>query len=530
MSRIKKQHQQHSPTIPDFQCLSDFPSRARHLPCNSQEFSSGRPKPTPFCHSDSVLTPATAASADANTHAIRRALEPVECPTRPAAHCTAAIRELSASNDTPINMFFILRSTIKACLFLSFFISNLNSSKASIQLLKFTPFNFAIIVKTPENRSTETAKKRTKESSLSSKASSQIFRSCRRSKNPINSRLTTLESSLQNTTTAATNSHAESIQKQLSLTHLDTTSRLNTLKSQLCTVPSICSKSREPLSKTPNEIITQIFSWIDSRHVFKYRRLSKRVDCILQTAHFAVLNQTNFDGMIREELKNCLKIDYTAVKTALMAFLGDGFSDGPGFFSNGLRSVNQCVERLMIYGVCGPTPKEISRLTLLKELEIHVSVLGVIPSEICGLVNLRYLVMTDCQLAGVWPEEFVLLVSLVYLNLGCNQLEGPLPANLGNFGKLTWLFLNGNRFSGQLPESIGNLLNLKGLKLSDNKLTGAVPNSLGNLTVLASLEMYNNNLSGSLPSSLKQLMQLRVCDFRDNPDLVCDFKMFGLRM
>ncbi|KAI9334532.1 hypothetical protein BDR26DRAFT_557623 [Obelidium mucronatum] len=378
----------------------------------------------------------------------------------------------------------------------------------------------------------------------------------------LNSRLSRLESTLENalvkvdTTTAAITSHTESLQKQLSSTHFRTSSRLNTLSSQLRIVTNSYQKFHTSLNNTPEEIITQIFSWIDSCQVFKFRRLNRRVDSILTTAHFAVLNQTKFDTIIREDLHDgslegfftvlgkgiskAFALAPSSFQTVfarryrpLLKTLSNSFdwdftdmrkddSEWRPVFSKSLCE-RDWIEELSIFNVQGPIPKEIGRLTLLKYFQISVSEVGAIPADISGCVNLRHFGISECQFKGGFPQEITGLVTLTSLNLCNNQLEGSLPIDLGVLRNLVDLDLCQNQFSGTLPESIGNLVNLEYLDLSINHFTGAVPETLGNLILLQNLVMKQNDFTGSLPLVLLQLIALEECDFRDNPHLDCNF-------
>ncbi|KAI9333852.1 hypothetical protein BDR26DRAFT_867853 [Obelidium mucronatum] len=383
------------------------------------------------------------------------------------------------------------------------------------------------------------------------------FRKLSSSLNGIDSRLTALESTLADTTTAAISSHTKSLRKEISATCLHTLCRLNTLSSQMQLVNNSIQKFHTSLNSTPDEIITQIFSWIDSCHVFKFRRLNKRVDSILKTAHFAVLNQTKYDQLIKEELQDCLEDD--------VAELGHGFSGvfalAPSAFQDvyfrrynpllksicskiswDFTSFNESdsewkpdfspflcrfdgVQELCISRVRGLVPKEFSRFILLEKLEIRGSEMAVISSEICGLPNLSNLSIFGCYVTEDLPKELANLVSLKALCLEGNRLPGCLPTNLGDLRNLVVLSLCGNGLFGELPESIGNLTSLKCMNLSLNRFTGAIPKTVGNMKCLETMDMKFNDFTGLLPSELQHLPRLSSCDFRRNPNLVCNFEL-----
>ena len=114
-----------------------------------------------------------------------------------------------------------------------------------------------------------------------------------------------------------------------------------------------------------------------------------------------------------------------------------------------------------------------------------------VPAELGGLDDLRWLVLTD------------------------NQLAGRIPPELGSLGELRELWLEHNELTGSIPLELGGLRELEILWLSHNELTGSIPPELGGLDDLYWLMVGANPLSGPLPLSLARL-SLEVFGYADS--------------
>ncbi|XP_056173205.1 receptor-like protein Cf-9 homolog [Syzygium oleosum] len=138
---------------------------------------------------------------------------------------------------------------------------------------------------------------------------------------------------------------------------------------------------------------------------------------------------------------------------------------------------------------------------------------GEIPSSICQLNSLFYLVLSNNNLSGNVPPCFGNMTNLFYLDLSSNKFQGPLlipsPSTL-NF----YAFNNG--FTGEIPSSICQLSLLKYLHLSKNYLSGNMPPCFGNMTNLEYLVLSSNKLQGPLPRSLVKCVNLSILDLDDN--------------
>ncbi|XP_076957746.1 receptor-like protein EIX2 [Bidens hawaiensis] len=162
-----------------------------------------------------------------------------------------------------------------------------------------------------------------------------------------------------------------------------------------------------------------------------------------------------------------------------------------------------------------------------------------------GLSNLRFLVLSDCDISSPILGNLQNLSFIEYVDLSDNRIVEEIPKSLSNLCNITTLDLHSNNFFGnvsellegfcecespklevldfyqnhligQLPERLGNLKNLISIDLSFNQLTGAIPESIGQLSKLYSLQLQNNSLTGILPERLGNLKNLSLIDLSYN--------------
>ena len=82
-----------------------------------------------------------------------------------------------------------------------------------------------------------------------------------------------------------------------------------------------------------------------------------------------------------------------------------------------------------------------------------------------------------------------------------NPFTGVIPPEIGGKNNLKWLYLSNNQFTGSIPSEIGTLTNLTDLDLGGNQLT-IIPPEIGNLTNLTYLNLSDNQLSGVIPDEI----------------------------
>ncbi|XP_022725249.1 LRR receptor-like serine/threonine-protein kinase RPK2 [Durio zibethinus] len=141
---------------------------------------------------------------------------------------------------------------------------------------------------------------------------------------------------------------------------------------------------------------------------------------------------------------------------------------------------------------------------------------GHIPPGIGAICrSLRFLDVSENQIAGVIPQSFRDLKSLVFLDLSGNKFRGPIPEGLHQLKHLKHLSLASNNLTGAIPSSFGQFRSLEVLELSSNSLSGEIPRGLVNLRNLTSLQLNNNKLSGEIPSGLSNMKSLSMLTFNN---------------
>ena len=92
---------------------------------------------------------------------------------------------------------------------------------------------------------------------------------------------------------------------------------------------------------------------------------------------------------------------------------------------------------------------------------------------------------------------------VVELDLSSNGLLGLLPSELADLENLKRLRLSDNQLYGNVPSALGTLKNLVSLDLSSNDLMGYLPRELGQLSDLEDIALADNGLLGCIPEGLR---------------------------
>jgi hypothetical protein len=130
-----------------------------------------------------------------------------------------------------------------------------------------------------------------------------------------------------------------------------------------------------------------------------------------------------------------------------------------------------------------------------------------------------------------FPREVLRITSLKQLALRRNELT-TLPKEIGFFSNLESLDLRINQLE-TLPRAIGLLVNLKNLNLSSNDLK-SIPDSIGELLMLKSLNLSNNKLR-EMPECIENLNCLESLNLKANfwihmPECIEKLKEQGLQI
>ncbi|KAJ3064945.1 hypothetical protein HDU98_011660 [Podochytrium sp. JEL0797] len=312
------------------------------------------------------------------------------------------------------------------------------------------------------------------------------------------------------------------IESQIAQQSQTTTQNAHKLSLQILQLQNPTKKHYRRFTSLPTEVVAQILSLLDPKHVWQLRRLSQAFRTCISTPAFARLNLVRFlpapDVAVVESCEptedqvTFLKAPLT-YQTAYIQRYWKNFKDisWDGDENDLLLDIE--------------VPIALMGCKHLVSLELQCCFLtGAIPDEIGLLQGLELLSLVGNTLEGVIPAGIGKLKKLKELYLAGNQLSGPIPAEIGLCCSLTTLGLWRNEtLNGPLPRELGNLANLSYLDLSQCAFTGPIPEEFGRLANLEKMFLSCNLLSGDVPVGLKGLQSLREVDFQKNPGLVCLF-------
>ncbi|CAI9103742.1 OLC1v1002281C1 [Oldenlandia corymbosa var. corymbosa] len=140
-----------------------------------------------------------------------------------------------------------------------------------------------------------------------------------------------------------------------------------------------------------------------------------------------------------------------------------------------------------------------------------------LPSSLCKLEMLEYLVLSDNKFTGVIPDCFTSLTKLTVLSLRHNGFRGMIPSNFPEGNALRNLGLNGNQLEGPLPKSLLNCTSLEILDVGQNNITDTFPMWLGSLPELSVLMLKLNHFHGIIGTiPVKSFQKLQILDLSHN--------------
>ncbi|CAL2253638.1 unnamed protein product [Prunus armeniaca] len=96
---------------------------------------------------------------------------------------------------------------------------------------------------------------------------------------------------------------------------------------------------------------------------------------------------------------------------------------------------------------------------------------------------MKHRVLKAQDLPGTLPKEMARLTYLKEIDLTRNYLSGTIPPEWGSL-PLVNISLVANRLTGSIPKEIGNITTLKSLDISMNNFSGVLPWQLGNLLLI----------------------------------------------
>lgn len=145
---------------------------------------------------------------------------------------------------------------------------------------------------------------------------------------------------------------------------------------------------------------------------------------------------------------------------------------------------------------------------------------GPLPSSLCNLEGLEYLLLSNNKLNGTIPHCFGNFSSqLTVLDLRNNSFHGKISTTFPKGNQLRNLGLNGNQLEGPIPPSLINCRKLEVLDIGHNQISDAFPVWLESLPELSVLILKSNRLNGTIGTSSmtkSPFMKLRIFDISYN--------------
>ncbi|KAJ3053454.1 hypothetical protein HDU99_007974, partial [Rhizoclosmatium hyalinum] len=220
------------------------------------------------------------------------------------------------------------------------------------------------------------------------------------------------------------------------------------------------------LTHIPDDIFPLIFRWIAVYEVFRYRLLSRRINSLLLTKHFATMLLTN-QGTANcspfhpshSSFEDVDAVFFHAPSAYQSVYAHQRFSNTTNItwsvprslaflirFPNTLWEL-QKLESVSLDQFNGPVqfPSMSSNITQL-ELQ-HCKINGPIPVELWGMISLTSLYLSTCGLTGSLSPLIQNLIHLKELAITSNNLTGQLPPDIGSLSELKDLSLTFNKFS-----------------------------------------------------------------------------------
>jgi len=154
---------------------------------------------------------------------------------------------------------------------------------------------------------------------------------------------------------------------------------------------------------------------------------------------------------------------------------------------------------------------DLSRFSVLEELDLTGNMLSELPEEIGTATTLRVLYLNGNVLKSL-PHGIGKLEALEKLVINNNELV-EIPKEIGRLSMLETLSFSGNPIS-TLPDSIGAMKNLNNLDMSCCRFT-RIPEALTHATRLLDLNIGGNQLE-VLPDGIGRLTRLVSLNVQDN--------------
>ncbi|KAL3937615.1 MAG: hypothetical protein SGBAC_007307 [Bacillariaceae sp.] len=138
--------------------------------------------------------------------------------------------------------------------------------------------------------------------------------------------------------------------------------------------------------------------------------------------------------------------------------------------------------------------------------ESRNGLVGELPSELCLLKEVEYLVLDQNSLSGDMPECIADMKKLMAIDLHLNEFDTALPNSFFLSNSLRTMDFSQNQFTGVIDvpsmdtdkKGFRSFGGFKTIKLNDNNLSGEIDDAFMFFTGLERLTLHNNNLVGGI--------------------------------
>ncbi|KAI4351754.1 hypothetical protein L6164_006076 [Bauhinia variegata] len=240
------------------------------------------------------------------------------------------------------------------------------------------------------------------------------------------------------------------------------------------------------------------------------------------------LDNNNLHGEIPLALKNCTKLIILNLGEnhlfgVIPSWIGENFSSlqilrlRQNMF-HGRISLHLCqllslqIMDLANNNLIGSIPHCFGNLTGMASEKLH-SIMGDGYVESWEKANVTQI------LKGRQLEYTKNLILLSNMDLSGNSLVGVIPSTITVLSELRGLNLSHNHLSGEIPNNIGYMKSLESIDLCCNQFSGKIPSSMSSLTSLSYLNLSYNNFSGQIPQDNQFSTFNDASSYADNPYL-----------
>lgn len=163
---------------------------------------------------------------------------------------------------------------------------------------------------------------------------------------------------------------------------------------------------------------------------------------------------------------------------------------------------------------CNPNDGEVTSIYEIDLEENNLS--GVIPVQMSGLIDIRYLYLGDNQIAGIETWAFAWENNLAELALDNNHLTNIASGMFNGLSSLAYLYINNNLITDIGDGAFNGMSNLTILNLENNHIATIASGAFNDLSSLSQMYLHNNMLTGIDDTTFRGLSNLNLLYLSNN--------------